>query len=205
MYDTPHKNKDDNCYELLKYQNGDQCLSKWWNGQSDRLARMADITSGSSPWQGTSAKRLVGLSEHAQTIASYHLLPERKRSGERKWPIFHAWSSGTIHVQPDQHWYSFKGIFSNAVMPSLGQSGKWGLMDNCHGGMFQAGTAFWCQWEDVVWCCFPNRPWTNLAVRPQHALSHSSLYSSHQSFLEASHPWDTLAFWDVKQPTNNNN
>ena len=47
-------------------------------------------------WQGRDAHMLEECSDQGQTRASQHCLPEGKRSGERKRPVFQPWRSGRI-------------------------------------------------------------------------------------------------------------
>ena len=63
----------------------------------------------STAWQGRGAYRLWELSEHGQATASLIRLLKLKRNGERKRPTFHPPRSETICVQPNKHWYCFKG------------------------------------------------------------------------------------------------
>ena len=55
--------------------------------------------------QARVAQRLEELCEHGQARASQHWSPEGKRSGVRKRRTFHLPRSGTICVQPGEHWH----------------------------------------------------------------------------------------------------
>ena len=76
------------------------------NERADRLARIADITSG---LQLGRAEVLRGLRNFLNLDRPEHQSPEGKRSGERKRPTFHPPRLRTICVQPDKYWHCFEG------------------------------------------------------------------------------------------------
>ena len=93
------------------------CCGSTFLGMNMQTGKHSRYHMWSAAWQGRGSPRLKEPSEHGQTRASQHWLPEGKRSGERKQPTFHPLRLGMICFQPDKQWHSFEG--------NLGETAEW--------------------------------------------------------------------------------